>query len=138
MLLVGQLNDTMTTIYTPDRNASLNDRSMMLWRRRLIFRQYIKNKKYKHGVKFFELCESNGIVINVKISSAEPIPDSRSLGQTRAIFINLTENFLGEGFQLYTNVFDRADVKKMKPSIIQDYNEGMSGIDRANQISYIS
>ena len=38
---------------------------MMLWKESLIFRQYIKNKKHKQAVKFYQLCESDGIIINV-------------------------------------------------------------------------
>ena len=212
MLLVDQLNNTMATIYTPDRKVSI-DESMMLWRGRLIFRQYIKNKKHKYGVKFYELCESDGIVMNVKIYSGEPTPDIHSLGQTGAIVLHLMENLLGKGYELYTDNFynsfelakhmltentyicgtlrndrksnpkevtkaklkkgdvvsrsrdgvivtkwkDKRDVlmisnmhthemievsnrrgeKKMKPTIIRDYNAGMSGIDRADQmVSY--
>ena len=63
----------MANIYTPDRNISI-DESMMLWRGGLIFRQYIKNKKHKYGVKLDELCEFNQfIVINVKIYFGELI-----------------------------------------------------------------
>ena len=102
--LVVQLNNKMATIYTPDRKLSI-DESMMLWRGRLIFRQYIKNKKHKYGVKFYKLCESDGIVMNVKIYSGVPTPDIHSMGHTGAIVLNFMENFLGKGYQLYTNNF---------------------------------
>ena len=102
MPLVVQLNNKMATIYTLDRKLSI-DQSMMLWRGRLIFRQYIKNKKYEYGVEFYELGESDSIVTNVKIG--EPTPDIYSLGQTGAIILNLMENFLGKGYQLYSNNF---------------------------------
>ena len=182
---------------------------MMLWIGRLILRHYIRNKKHKYGIKFYELCESGGIVMNVKIYSGEPTPDIHWLGQTGVIVLNLMENFLGKGYQLYivTSIIhlnkqstcshiggtlrsdrksnpkevmraklkkgdvvsrsrdgviaskwkDKRDVlminnmhthemvgvlnkrgeKKMKPNIIRDYNEGMSGIDLADQmVSY--
>ena len=99
MPLVLQLNNKTATIYTPDKKLSI-DESMMLWRGLLILRQYTKNKKHKYGVKFYELCESDGIVMNVKIYSGEPTPDIHSLGQTGAIVLNLVEKFLGKGYQL--------------------------------------
>ena len=39
-------------------------------------------------------------------------------------------------YQTYTmvNVENRRGVSKMKPNIIKDYNAGMSGIDRADQM----
>ena len=86
--------------YTPDRKLSI-DESMMLWIGRLILRHYIRNKKHKYGIKFYELCESGGIVMNVKIYSGEPTPDIHWLGQTGVIVLNLMENFLGKGYQLY-------------------------------------
>ena len=48
---------------------------------------------------------SDGIVINVKIYSGEPIPDIHSLGQAGAIVLNSIENFLAKGYQLYTGDF---------------------------------
>ena len=43
--------------------------------------------------------------MNVKIFSGESTPDIHSLGQTGAIVLNLMENFLGKGYQLYTDNF---------------------------------
>ena len=60
--LMNHLNNTMKHIYCPTENLSL-DESMVLWRGRLIFRQCIKGKKRKCGVKFYELCESDGLVL---------------------------------------------------------------------------
>ena len=42
-LLLDHLNDTMKEIYIPDKDLSF-DEAMMLWRGRLVFRQYIKKK----------------------------------------------------------------------------------------------
>ena len=54
---MNHLNETMKRIYCPSENLSF-DESMVLWRGRLIFRQYIKNKKHKYGVKFY-----HGVII---------------------------------------------------------------------------
>nr|CAI5847848.1 unnamed protein product [Callosobruchus analis] len=35
---------------------------MLLFRERLSFRMYVKNKKAKYGIKFFKLCAPNGYV----------------------------------------------------------------------------
>ena len=212
MPLVDQLNNKMTEIYHPDRDLSI-DESMMLWRGRLVFRQYIKNKRHKYGVKFYELCQSNGIVLRARIYSGESVPDKHDLGQTGAVVINLMDGLLQKGYRLfvdnYYNSFelarhmikektyicgtlrsdrtsnplavtkaklkkgevvqrsrdgvtvakwkDKRDVltisnmhsvemvpttnkrgeKKQKPNIVRDYNAGMSGVDKADQmISY--
>ena len=59
---INHLNETKKWIYCPSENVSL-DKSMVLWCRCLIFRQYIKNKKTKYGVKFYKLCKSSGLIL---------------------------------------------------------------------------
>lgn len=98
--IVSHLNDTMRRIYTPDRNLSL-DESMMLWRGRLVFRQYIKNKKHKYGVKFFELCQYDGLVVRASIYTGTPYDDPEELGQTGATVLHLMEDFVKKGYAVY-------------------------------------
>jgi len=52
------------SLYFPDENLSL-DESLLLHRGRLKWRQYIKNKKAKYGIKFYELCSHDGYVSNI-------------------------------------------------------------------------
>ena len=212
MPLIDHLNNKMKEIYQPERGLSI-DESMMLWRGRLVFKQYIKNKRHKYGVKFYELCQSEGLVLKVHIYSGESVPDEHNLGQTGAIVLNLMEGLLQKGYRLYVDNYynsfelakhlikektyicgtlrsdrtsnpvavtkaklkkgeviqrsrdgvtiskwkDKRDVltisnmhavemvetsnrrgkKMLKPNIVKDYNAGMSGVDKADQmISY--
>lgn len=48
-LLITYFNNKMNTIYYPQKELSL-DESMVLWRGRLQFRQYIQNKRHKYGI----------------------------------------------------------------------------------------
>ena len=64
--ILNHFNGLMKRIYVPEKNICI-DESMMLWRGRLSFRQYIKNKKHKYGIALYNLCESNGLVIKTKI-----------------------------------------------------------------------
>ena len=64
--LLDHLNNALDNIFCPNKNK-LIDESMILWKGRLVFRQYVKNKRHKYGIKFYELCESGGIVLKVKI-----------------------------------------------------------------------
>ncbi|KAJ8910822.1 hypothetical protein NQ315_004682, partial [Exocentrus adspersus] len=59
--LIDYFNSRMSDVYYPGKELSL-DESMVLWRDRLIFRQYIKNKRHKYGVKLYLLTEPDGIV----------------------------------------------------------------------------
>ena len=95
-------DQTMQEIYVPDKSLSI-DESMILWRGRLVFRQYIKNKKHKYGIKFFELCESNGMILRASIYTGTPYPDPHFLGQTVAIVLYLYRKCLNKSCCVYTD-----------------------------------
>ena len=61
---------------------------MMLWRGRLIFRQYIKNKKHKYGIKYFELCTHDGLVLKIAMYTSDGFDDPEELGQTGAVVLH--------------------------------------------------
>ena len=98
--LLNHLNDTMRLVYIPVDRLSL-DESMMLWHGRLIFRQYIKNKKNKYGIKFYKLCQFDGIVLRICIHSGVPFDDVNDYGQTGAVVVHLSEYFLDKGYTLW-------------------------------------
>ena len=52
--LVNHLNASLHPLFVPGKNLSI-DESMMLWRGRFVFRQYIKNKKSKYGTMNYVL-----------------------------------------------------------------------------------
>lgn len=60
------LNQKMEEVYYPQKNLAI-DESMVLWRGRLAFRQYIKGKKHKYGMKLYILAEPNGLVLRSKL-----------------------------------------------------------------------
>ena len=64
--LISHLNTIVSEIFTPHKELSL-DESMMLWLERLNFRQYIKNKRHKCRIKFFELLTNDGFLLKAEI-----------------------------------------------------------------------
>ncbi|XP_064598479.1 piggyBac transposable element-derived protein 4-like [Liolophura sinensis] len=214
--LLDYFDKTMSEVYYPKRDLCM-DESMVLWRGRLLFRQYIKNKRHKYGVKLYELCESDGMVLKILIYSGTRtnVDDDLQLGQSAAVVLHLMSDFLDKGHVLYTdnyynlvdltkaltdrstylcetlrfdrkenpkddvqtklekgehcwkrpgpvvvckwrdkrdvltitnmhnmkmvNVTNRNQKVSQKPNIVRDYNNGMSGIDRSDQmLSYYS
>lgn len=65
-LVVDNFNNVMEYIYYPGKNLSL-DESMTVWRGRLIFRQHIKGKRHKYGIKLYVLAEPNGTILKVHV-----------------------------------------------------------------------
>ena len=100
--LINHLNATVPEIFIPHKELSL-DESMMLWRRRLVFQQYIKNKRHKYGGKFFELCTNDGFVLRADIYSGQKFQDPQFLGQKGAVVLRLMDPYLDKGHHLFTD-----------------------------------
>ncbi|XP_018578612.1 piggyBac transposable element-derived protein 4-like, partial [Anoplophora glabripennis] len=101
--VLNHFNKTMREKYVPDKSLCI-DESMVLWRGRLFFRQYIKNKKHKYGVKFYELCESNGMVLRIKIYCGKS-ETSTEMGHASDVVFELMEDYLDKGHMLFTDNF---------------------------------
>lgn len=102
-LVLDHFNKVMLEIITPDKKSL--DESMILWHGRLIFRQYIKNKRHKFGIKCYELCTSDGLVPNVEIYGGQGFNDEHNLGQTGAIVLKLMKLYLNKGYYLFMDNF---------------------------------
>lgn len=92
-------------LYKPHKELSL-DESMLLFRGRLSFRQYIKTKKAKYGVKFYILTTSDGYILNFKIyqgkdTSYDMDTDTISTSKTEKLVMSLLRPYLYKGHEIY-------------------------------------
>ena len=55
--LIDALNQRYEVVYKPDGHLSI-DESMIKFKGRLSFRQYLPNKPIKWGIKVWAMCES--------------------------------------------------------------------------------
>ena len=101
-MIMDHLKKVMLEVITPEKNLSV-DESMMLWRGRLVFRQYIKNKCHKYGIKFYELCTYDGLVLTVEVYDGQGFNDEHNLGQTAAVVLKLMNPFLNKGYHVFTD-----------------------------------
>ncbi|KAG5865578.1 hypothetical protein JTB14_014080 [Gonioctena quinquepunctata] len=82
------------------------DESMIPWRGKLKFRQYIPTESHKYGVKLFELCSPSDYTWKCQIyteRTEEQRPAGLGIGET--VVLALTERLLDEGRTLYMNNF---------------------------------
>lgn len=90
-------------IYNAGKELSL-DESLLLFRGRLHFRQYIKSKKARYGIKFYELTTSDGYVLNMKMYSGKEAPE-QNLGEngskTEKLVLRLMRPYLLHGHHLF-------------------------------------
>lgn len=80
------------------------DKSLMPWRGRLIFKQYIKNKSHKYGIKMYKLCTVSGYILNMKIYTGKSLDNTSGKGHPEAVVINL-QNYVNSGRTLYCDNF---------------------------------
>ena len=96
-------NERMSKIFYPGRELSL-DESMMLWRGRLVFRQYIKNKRHKYGIKLYMLTDPNGIILKFMVYTGS-LDDCGGKGHTEKVVLHLLDGKLNVGHSLYMDNF---------------------------------
>ncbi|KAJ8956421.1 hypothetical protein NQ314_006749 [Rhamnusium bicolor] len=74
---------------------------------RLIFRQYIKNKKSKYGIKFYELTTYEGYILNLENQGRDRNePASRNkASKTEELVLRLLGSYLNKGHHIYMDNF---------------------------------
>lgn len=102
--LIDFFNDRMAAIYYPKREITI-DESLVLWRGRLQFRQYIKGKRHKFGIKLYILTEYTGIIQKLIVYGGS---QDRTIGgrdHTQKVVLKLMESHMNTGHALYMDNF---------------------------------
>lgn len=86
--------------YTPGEKICV-DESLIPWRGRLLFRQYIPNKSAKYGIKVFKLCTEKGYTWNLIVYCGKS--RDREVEVSEKTVMSLTEGLFDEGRTLYTD-----------------------------------
>ncbi|CAH2011971.1 unnamed protein product [Acanthoscelides obtectus] len=66
--LLENLTNKFKEVYVPEKSVCI-DETLVPFRGRLSFRQYIKNKRYKFGIKLYKLCCKDGYTYDIKHGS---------------------------------------------------------------------
>ncbi|KAI4487688.1 hypothetical protein M0802_011950 [Mischocyttarus mexicanus] len=64
--IVAKIITTFKNVIKPGKTVVI-DETMILWRGRLCFRQYLKGKRHKYGMKVYKLCLPNGYTYDLDI-----------------------------------------------------------------------
>jgi len=112
------------------------DESLLLYKGRLVFKQYIPTKRHRFGIKLFVLCDCDtGIVLDMivytgtdvdipKVSKNDP------LGMSGAIIKKMMAPYMGKGHILYT---DNWYTSPALCQFLHDNNTGSCGTVRRNR-----
>ncbi|KAL7631069.1 UNVERIFIED_CONTAM: hypothetical protein RMT77_018635 [Armadillidium vulgare] len=101
--LMHILDEAIGKKYYPSQNLSL-DESLLLWKGRLIFRQYIKSKRSRFGIKIFKLVDSNGVTVKTNVYTGK-MEEENGFSKTETIVVNMMKDFLEKYHHLYTDNF---------------------------------
>lgn len=108
---LGKIRNFMTLmqrkfqdIFIPGEEIVI-DESLVPFRGRLLFRQYIPNKAHKYGIKLFKLCSNEGFTYALKVYSGKSSTGVREVGLAQNVCLELCQNLLGQGRTLYVDNF---------------------------------
>lgn len=100
--LIDIFNKTMEKIYYPSKELTV-DESLILWTGRLRFRQYIKNKAHKYGIKLYMLAENSGTCMKIHLYAGAQDVVVGGRDHVKKILRLLTEKYLNAGHSIYVN-----------------------------------
>jgi len=95
--LIYKLIDNFQKVLEPEEYLAV-DETMVPFRGRLIFRQYIPGKAHKYGVKLFKLCGTN-----VQVYAGKSQVDGKGLGCR--VVLDLSQRYLNAGRTIITDNF---------------------------------
>ena len=119
-------------LYTPHQFISI-DQELVLFKGRLLFKQFIPSKRACFGLKIFALCDTHGYFYTASIYTSQPnppLPHTDTLGATGAIVVHLMESLLDKGCHLYV---DNWYTSINLASFLESRGTGLCGTMRANR-----
>ncbi|XP_061717571.1 piggyBac transposable element-derived protein 4-like [Cydia pomonella] len=108
--------------YKPTKELSL-DESLLLFRGRLSFRQYIKSKKARYGIKFYELTTSDGFVLNISMYAGNDEEVEKGK-KTEKIVMRLMDPYLLKGHHLYMDNYYNSSTLSQKLLDLETHTTG--------------
>nr|XP_034839973.1 piggyBac transposable element-derived protein 4-like [Maniola hyperantus] len=114
LIRVKRLVDLITKKFqnynTPGEYLTV-DETMVAFRGRIVFMQYIPGKKHKYGIKLFKICDENGYVHDLIVYEGKKTTPGQNL--SKDVVMNLSEKYLDAGRSIVTdNFYTSVDLAK--------------------------
>ena len=101
--LLDKLTDRYMSTYTPGPSVVI-DESLIPFRGRLLFRQYIPGKAHKYGVKIYKICAPNAYTWNLKVYTGK-MERTGEYSHSESIVLQLCNPLLEQGTTVYADNF---------------------------------
>ncbi|XP_028167065.1 piggyBac transposable element-derived protein 4-like isoform X2 [Ostrinia furnacalis] len=100
--IIDHLNSRFQNNYILGQNICINE-SLTLWKDKLRFKEYIRSKATKFGIKTFELCESaTGYLWSFFVYTGKDTDDdSKLLHKSTKIVLKLVRPLFNKGYKLF-------------------------------------
>lgn len=102
--IIDYFNARMLAIYYPTKDITI-DESMILWRGRLRFRQYLKGKRHKYGLKFYVLADQLGVVMKLHLYGGATDTLIGGKNHVNKVVEYLLQDFKNVGHHLFVDNF---------------------------------
>ncbi|XP_025195976.1 piggyBac transposable element-derived protein 4-like, partial [Melanaphis sacchari] len=105
-MVLQDIKNNFRSAMVPFQNLVI-DESLVLWKGRLSFKQFIRTKRHRFGVKFFILCDvETDYILDFIIYTGKTtrlVSCDANLGQSGAVVKTLMKRYLNKGHTLYTD-----------------------------------
>ncbi|XP_050305990.1 piggyBac transposable element-derived protein 4-like [Anthonomus grandis grandis] len=101
--LIEFFNNRMKEIYYPTKELII-DESMILWRNKLVFRQFSKDAENKTATKLYSLRDSKGMVVKCSIYNTK-IDDKGTTNHAAEVVLDLLKDKLNVGHSVYLDYY---------------------------------
>lgn len=133
--LINLLNTKFSEVKTPGEDVVI-DETMIPFRGRLLFRQYMPGKSAKYGIKLFKICDPEGYTYKLSVYAGKNDPnDKNSLRHSDKVVMNLMEKYLREGRTLvvdnfYTNFELAKNMLKLNTHLVGTLRKFIKGVPK--------
>ncbi|CAK1585220.1 unnamed protein product [Parnassius mnemosyne] len=121
----------MGEIYFPSKNLAI-DESMVLFRGRLIFRQYLKGKKHPYGIKLYILTDEYGVIMKTIVYTGASDTLVGGANHSEKVVLNLLSDYFKKGYSVYMDNFYNSVNLAQKLLSLKTYCTGTLRINRKN------
>ena len=106
--VVDMIKNSCGNAYSPGKNLSM-DESLVLFKGRLSFKQYISSKRARFGIKLYQLCTFNGILVDFLVYHGNIAPVLTRMADdslvTERIPVTLMQRHLNKGHHIFMDNF---------------------------------
>ena len=107
--IIDLIRERCAAVYSPPRDVCV-DESLVLFKGRLAFKQFIRTKRARFGIKIYQLCTTTGILLDFLVYHGKmsdellAFPDQQ-FTSSELIPLTLMRNLLNKGHRLFVDNF---------------------------------